>query len=116
MPNCPRIEGCNFGLASTWARCRELGVRYVLEGSVRKAGDRIRITAQLADAATGHHVWAERYDRELDDVFALQDEIVARIVAELVQTFRRRGKSREALTRSLRITRNALGGLLGTAP
>ena len=65
---------------------RDLGVRYVLEGSVRKAGDRVRITAQLADAVTGHHVWAERYDRELDDVFALQDEIVARIIADVVQT------------------------------
>lgn len=64
---------------------RDLGVRYVLEGSVRKAGERIRITAQLSDAATGHHVWAERYDRELDDVFALQDEIVAKIVGELIQ-------------------------------
>ncbi len=47
----------------------ELGVRYVLEGSVRRAGNRVRITAQLIDAETGHHVWAERYDRELDDVF-----------------------------------------------
>lgn len=64
---------------------RDLGVRYVLEGSVRKAGERVRITAQLSDAATGHQVWAERYDRELDDVFALQDEIVAKIVGELIQ-------------------------------
>ena len=54
---------------------RELGVRYVLEGSVRKAGSRVRITAQLIDAATGAHVWAERYDRALDDIFAVQDEI-----------------------------------------
>jgi adenylate cyclase len=75
---------------------RELGVRYVLEGSVRKAGDRVRITAQLADAATGHHVWAERYDRELDDVFALQDEIVARIVAELVQNISEEGTGQHA--------------------
>lgn len=58
----------------------ELGVRYVLEGSVRKAGRRIRITAQLVDAATGAHVWAERYDSELDDVFAVQDAITASIV------------------------------------
>jgi adenylate cyclase len=64
---------------------RDLGVRYVLEGSVRKAGDRIRITAQLSDAGTGLHVWAERYDRELEDVFALQDEIVAKIVGELIR-------------------------------
>jgi adenylate cyclase len=53
----------------------ELGVRYVLEGSVRKAGNRIRITAQLVDATTGHHLWAERYDRDLEDIFVLQDEI-----------------------------------------
>jgi TolB-like protein/class 3 adenylate cyclase len=64
---------------------RDLGVRYVLEGSVRKAGERIRVTAQLSDAGTGHHVWAERYDRVLDDAFALQDELVAKIVGELVQ-------------------------------
>ena len=54
---------------------REQGVRYVLEGSVRKAGNRIRVTAQLIDATTGHHRWAERYDRDLDDIFAVQDEI-----------------------------------------
>jgi len=61
----------------------ELGVRYVLEGSVRKAGDRIRITAQLIDALTGNHVWAERYDRDLKDIFALQDEITKKIITEL---------------------------------
>ena len=54
---------------------RELGVRYVVEGSVRKAGEQVRITAQLIDATTGHHVWAERYDRRLSDIFAVQDEI-----------------------------------------
>jgi adenylate cyclase len=59
---------------------RELGVRYVLEGSVEKAGDRIRINAQLIDAETGDHLWAERYDRELKDVFAVQDEIVRKVV------------------------------------
>jgi TolB-like protein len=59
---------------------RELGVRYVLEGSVRKGGNRVRITVQLIDAASGRHVWAERYDRELDDVFALQDEMTETIV------------------------------------
>lgn len=58
----------------------ELGVRYVLEGSVRKGGKRVRITAQLIDATTGSHVWAERYDRELDDIFSVQDEITANIV------------------------------------
>jgi len=54
---------------------RELGVRYVLEGSVRKAGNRIRVTAQLVEAGTGNHVWADRYDRDLADIFAVQDEI-----------------------------------------
>jgi adenylate cyclase len=60
---------------------RELGVRYALEGSVRKAANRVRVTAQLIDAVTGHHVWAERYDRELAAIFALQDEITERVVA-----------------------------------
>ncbi len=62
---------------------RELGVRYVLEGSVRKAGNRVRITAQLVDATTGYHLWAERYDRDLKDVFALQDEVSQKIVGVL---------------------------------
>ena len=60
---------------------RELGVRYVLEGSVRRAGDRVRITGQLIDATTGTHRWAERYDRNIEDVFAVQDEVVRNIVA-----------------------------------
>ena len=54
---------------------RQLGVSHVLEGSVRKAGRRVRITAQLIDGAAGDHIWAERYDRDLTDIFALQDEI-----------------------------------------
>ena len=62
---------------------RELGVRYVLEGSVRKAGNRLRITAQLVEAETGNHVWAERYDREMADIFAVQDEITERVVATI---------------------------------
>jgi len=62
---------------------KELGVRYVLEGSVRKAGNRIRVTAQLVDAVTGYHLWAERYDRELRDIFALQDEITMKILTAL---------------------------------
>jgi adenylate cyclase len=62
---------------------RELGVRYVLEGSVRKSGNRVRITAQLVEAATGNHVWAERYDRDLADIFAVQDEITERVVAAI---------------------------------
>jgi TolB-like protein/Flp pilus assembly protein TadD len=61
----------------------ELGVRYVLEGSVRRAGDEIRINAQLVDAMTGHHVWAERYDGSMKDVFALQDRITRKIVTAL---------------------------------
>jgi adenylate cyclase len=65
---------------------RELGVRYVLEGSVRKVGNRVRINAQLIDAGNGHHLWAERYDRELTDVFALQDEVTQRIVSALAIT------------------------------
>ena len=65
---------------------RELGVRYLLEGSVRKAGDRLRITAQLVDAIKGYHLWAERYDRELRDIFALQDEVAQKIVAALAVT------------------------------
>jgi adenylate cyclase len=62
---------------------RELGVRYALEGSVRKAGNRVRITAQLIDGTTGGHVWAERYDRELTDIFEVQDEVTGEIVAAL---------------------------------
>jgi adenylate cyclase len=62
---------------------REQGVRYVLEGSVRKAGNQVRVTAQLIDATTSHHIWAERYDRELKDIFAVQDEIMREIVVAL---------------------------------
>jgi adenylate cyclase len=62
---------------------RELGVRYVLEGSVRRAGNRVRITAQLIEAASGHHLWADRYDRELADVFAVQDEIARSITGAI---------------------------------
>ncbi len=61
----------------------ELGVRYVLEGSVRKSGSRIRITAQLIDAATGAHKWAERFDRSVDDIFAVQDEITLTLATEM---------------------------------
>jgi adenylate cyclase len=60
---------------------RKLGVRYVVEGSIRKVGSRVRITAQLIEAATGSHVWAERYDRDLEDIFAVQDEVTRSIVA-----------------------------------
>jgi TolB-like protein/Flp pilus assembly protein TadD len=79
---------------------RELGVRYILEGSVRKGGNRVRITAQLIDAATGNHLWADRYDGELADVFALQDEItkaaVAAIEPKLLEAEALRSQSRSA--------------------
>jgi adenylate cyclase len=62
---------------------RELGVRYILEGSVRRSGSRIRVTALLVEAATGNHVWAERYDRDFADIFAVQDEITERVVSAI---------------------------------
>ncbi|HEX4927973.1 MAG TPA: winged helix-turn-helix domain-containing tetratricopeptide repeat protein [Burkholderiales bacterium] len=68
---------------------RELGVRYVLEGSVRRILDRVRTTGQLIDAATGAHVWAERYERRSDDVFALQDEIASSVVGAIAPSLRR---------------------------
>ena len=61
----------------------EFGVRYALEGSVRKSGNRVRVTAQLIDATIGNHIWAERYDRELADIFAVQDEITERVVGAI---------------------------------
>jgi adenylate cyclase len=63
---------------------REIGVRYVIEGSVRKVGNRVRVSAQLIDAINDHHLWADRYDRELGDIFAVQDEITQTIVSTLV--------------------------------
>jgi adenylate cyclase len=99
----------------------DLGVRFVLEGSIRKAGNRVRITAQLIDAGSGGHLWAERFDRDLTDIFATQDEVVEKIVGALAvkltqgeeRRLRRRGTSnveayetwlraRELLTRSTR--------------
>ncbi|MGD8226734.1 MAG: adenylate/guanylate cyclase domain-containing protein [Desulfobacteraceae bacterium] len=62
---------------------KDLGVHYVLEGSVRRAGDKVRITAQLIDGNTENHVWAEKYDRELQDIFSVQDEVTQRVVSEL---------------------------------
>jgi adenylate cyclase len=70
-------------LANLTLIATDLGVRYLLEGSVRKAGNRIRITGQLIDGATGGHLWAERYDRDLTDIFAIQDEITKAIVEQL---------------------------------
>jgi adenylate cyclase len=68
---------------------RELGVRHVLEGSVRKAGNRVRITAQLIDAGSGGHLWAERFDRDLTDIFSMEDEVVEKIVRALAVTLTR---------------------------
>ncbi len=65
---------------------QELGVAYVVEGSVRKAGNRVRITAQLVEAATGNHLWAERYDRDLEDIFAVQDEVTNAIITAIEPT------------------------------
>ncbi|MDP6566985.1 MAG: adenylate/guanylate cyclase domain-containing protein [Alphaproteobacteria bacterium] len=82
---------------------RELGVQYVLEGSVRKAGDRVRITAQLIDARNDRHLWAERYDRDLTDIFAVQDEITEKIVGAVAPEFlaaemhRARNKDQQSL-------------------
>src|SRR5262249_5537937 len=77
---------------------QELGVRYVLEGSIRRTSDRVRVTAQLIDAMSGSHVWAERYDRVINDIFAVQEEvtraIVAAIAPEIDDTERARGARR----------------------
>jgi adenylate cyclase len=100
---------------------RDLGVRFVLEGSIRKAGNRVRITAQLIDTGSGGHLWAERFDRDLTDIFATQDEVVEKIVGALAVTLtqgeqrrlHRRGtdnveayeawlRARESLSRSTR--------------
>ena len=67
---------------------KDLGVRYVLEGSVRRAGDRIRVTAQLIDGKTEQHLWAERYDRDLKDIFSVQDEVTQKVVSELAVTLK----------------------------
>ena len=75
---------------------RELGVRYVLEGSVRKAGNRVRIAAQLIDGTTGGHLWAERYDRDLTDIFAVQDEVTREIVSALAVKLTQREQRRIA--------------------
>jgi adenylate cyclase len=75
---------------------RELGVRYVVEGSVRKAGNRVRITAQLVEAASGGHLWAERYDHDLVDVFAIQDDITASVSTAILPTMERSERERVA--------------------
>ena len=67
---------------------RELDAQYLVEGSVRRIGDRLRITAQLVDTRSGHHLWAERFDRKQEDIFAVQDQVVRTIVATLVGRLR----------------------------
>jgi adenylate cyclase len=85
---------------------RELGVRYVVEGSVRKVDNRVRITAQLIDAATGTHVWADRYDRDLTDIFAVQDEVTREIVGALKIRLTPDGGRRSG---PIRTTRSSIG-------
>jgi TolB-like protein len=75
---------------------RELGVRYLLEGSTRKAGNRVRVNAQLIEATTGGHLWAERYDRDLADIFAVQDEITASVSGAVLPTVERSERERAA--------------------
>jgi adenylate cyclase len=76
--------------------CRELGVRFALEGSIRRAGNRVRVTAQLIDGSTGGHLWAERYDRDLTDIFEVQDELARHIVGALKVTLSDAEKARIA--------------------
>src|SRR2546421_1276331 len=101
---------------------RDLGVRYVLEGSLRKAGNRVRITGQLIEAASGAHIWAERYDRALDDIFEVQDEITLNVVgaiepslrhAEIERAKRKRPENLDAYDlylRALAYTHSAMPG------
>jgi adenylate cyclase len=89
---------------------KELGVRFVLEGSIRKAGNRVRVTAQLIDALTGNHIWAEKYDRQMEDIFALQEEVTREIVTAIApeidlaesMKLRRRPKSLSAYEMALK--------------
>jgi len=76
---------------------RELGVRYVLEGSVRKAGNRVRITGQLIDATTGNHIWADRFDGALDDIFELQDQVAFSVAGAIEPKLRQSGIERAIL-------------------
>ena len=91
---------------------RELGVRYVLEGSVRRVGDQVRINAQLIDARSGQHLWAERYDRDVTDIFAVQDGVVGHIVDSLSikLTARERDRLRKRETRNIEAYDLALRG------
>jgi adenylate cyclase len=76
---------------------KKLGARYVLEGSVRKAANRVRVTAQLIDADTAHHIFAERFDRELSDIFGLQDELAARIAGRIAPELERAEAAMQSL-------------------
>ena len=82
---------------------KALGVRYVLEGSVRKAGNRVRVTAQLIDSRTGGHVWASRFDRDLTDIFAVQDELTQEIVGALKLKLSAGEQDRLTLRRSVNV-------------
>jgi hypothetical protein len=86
----------------------ELGVRYILEGSVQRSGDRVRITAQLIDATGGYHLWADSFDRKIDDIFSLQDEIAMKIMAELQVklTVDELGRISAIKTKTSRLTRS----------
>ena len=90
----------------------ELGVRYVLEGSIQRSNDSLRITVQLIDAITGHHIWAENYDRKLKDIFALQDEIAMKIMAELQVNigYQSLGRSSPIQTKNLKAYEKFLKG------
>src|SRR5438552_1711003 len=79
---------------------RELGVRYVLEGSVRKGGNRVRITAQLIDATNGAHLWADRFDGSLEDVFELQDEVALSVAGVIEPTLQAAAVARSAARRT----------------
>jgi adenylate cyclase len=113
-----KYRGGNLDLKKVGA---ELGARYLVEGSVRRADDRIRVTAQLIDAPSGDHVWAETYDREVKDVFALQDEISETIAASIAgdRVARRRsvrGSAAPGISRRGASTRWPCSGLTRTPP
>jgi adenylate cyclase len=93
---------------------RELGVRYVLEGSIRKSSNRIRVTGQLVDALTGNHIWAERYDRVLEDIFAVQEEVTQAIVAAIAPRIESTEQSKAARRRPDNLTAYEIGLLAWT--
>ena len=95
---------------------RELGVQYVVEGSVRKASNRVRITAQLIEAESGNHLWAERYDRNLDDIFAVQDDVVRRIASTLVGRLEHERQERTKRQTSSQLTHQDRGDSQAAPP